>query len=118
MNEQRQEELHQESSQSETEEDWTGDFSEEESSGSITEEESSIEVMGVRFCPNNQEITCQSLEEVGSHEDQNLEDEEMFDSMLSKTLEKEEKEDFTCVLRKFPRLFAKDYTDVHGVEAI
>ncbi|MCO5581737.1 hypothetical protein L7F22_035626 [Adiantum nelumboides] len=38
--------------------------------------------------------------------------------MLSKTLTWEEREDFKQMLRKFPRLFAKDYTDVQGVDAI
>ncbi|MCO5560520.1 hypothetical protein L7F22_014135 [Adiantum nelumboides] len=38
--------------------------------------------------------------------------------MLSKTLTWEEREDFKQMLRKFPRLFAKDYTDVQGMDAI
>ena len=38
--------------------------------------------------------------------------------MLSKTLTWEEREEFKCVLRKFPRLFAKAYADVRGVDAI
>ncbi|RXY02189.1 hypothetical protein DD576_30135 [Klebsiella pneumoniae] len=68
MKEQRQEELHEESSQSETEEGWTDSTSEGESRGTITEEESSIEFMGVRVKPNNQETACPGLEEVGSQE--------------------------------------------------
>ena len=113
-----QEEIDGESSQGETDEDWTDDTSKEESSNSATEEESSIEVMGVRFLPKDEETSCQGLEEVGSQENQSVHDEEMFDAMLSKNLALEEREGFKCVLRKFPRLFAKDYTDVRGVEAI
>ena len=118
MKEQHQEELHEESSQSESGDDWTDDTLEEESSGSTSEEESSIEVMGVRFRPDNKETTCQGPEQVGPKEDQNVHDEEMLDGMLSKTLTWEEREEFKSVLRKFPRLFAKDYTDVRGVKAV
>ncbi|RYA73748.1 hypothetical protein DD595_24825, partial [Enterobacter cloacae complex sp. 4DZ3-17B2] len=118
MKEQRQEELHEESSQSETEEGWTDSTSEEESSGSITEEESSIEVMGVRFKPTNQETSCQGLEEVGSQENQNVEDEGMLEGMLSTTLTKDERDEFKGVLRKFPKLFAKDYTYVRGLDDV
>ena len=118
MKEQRQEELQEESTETETDEYSTDDTSEQESSGSPTDEESSIEVMGVRFRPTKQESTCQGLEEVGSQEDQNGQSEEMLDGMLSKTLSWEERHEYICMLQKFPRLFAKDYTDVRGVDVI
>ena len=42
----------------------------------------------------------------------------MLDGMLSKTLSWEERHEYICMLQKFPRLFAKDYTDVRGVDII
>ncbi|MCO5602162.1 hypothetical protein L7F22_056290 [Adiantum nelumboides] len=82
MKEQRQEELHEESSQSESYDDWTNDTSKEESSGSTTDEESPIEVMGVQFRPNNK-TRHQGLEEVSLHENQNVLDEEVLNVVVT-----------------------------------
>ena len=55
---------------------------------------------------------------MGIQADQSGQNEEMLDGMLSKTLSWEEIHEYKCMLQKFPGLFAKDYTDVKGVDAI
>ena len=67
------------------EEDSFDDSTDEETSGDTTEEESSIEVMGVRFLPQQQKHQG-GMEEVGEKSMSKAKKEEMVDNMLSPTL--------------------------------
>ena len=117
MREKKQEEIQCEYTSSEMEEDSFDDSNNEETSSNTTEEESSIEVMGVRFLPQQQKHQG-GLEEVGEQSMPEVEKEEMVKNMLSPTLTLEEKEEYKDMLLGFPHLFVKDYVDVRGVDAI
>ena len=116
MKEQKQEEIQHESTSSGMKEDSFDDSTDEETSGDTTEEESSIEVMGVRFLPQQQKHQG-GMEEVGEQSMPKAKKEEMVDNMLSPTLTLEEKEEYRDMLLGFPHLFVKDYVDVRGVDA-
>lgn len=117
MKEQKQEEIQHESTSSGVEEDSFEDTSDEETSSSTTEGESSMEVMGVRFLPQQQHHE-NGLEVIGEQTMPKTEKEEMVNNMLSPTLTWEEKEEYKEMLLDFPHLFVKDYVDVQGVDAI
>ncbi|MCO5547825.1 hypothetical protein L7F22_001277 [Adiantum nelumboides] len=117
MKEQCQEDKEEDSTPNESEEQLTCTTSKEEDSDLITKEDSSIEVMGIRLRPLNENQDIQVGEEVQTQE-QPQGHEEMIEGMLCKTLTHEEKVEYKQMLQKFPSLFVKDYIDVKGVDAI